>query len=238
MIGRRGGRRGRGGRRRLGVRGLGGVGLLVGLLGVVLVGAVGGGLVHLALALGRAVVRVVEARALEVHGDGVEDARHRRAALLALRDGSVGDLLHHLEQVPVLAAKLVDRHGCAEYRCALGRDSGYPGRMSDLWSFRDDVGADRADLDGMTVEAVDGSVGSVQDVISDVDGAYVLVDTGPPILGKTVFLPAGLVTAIDVDNASIRVDRTKDEIKGAPDFDAGLGKDPAYRDAIARHYAA
>ena len=110
--------------------------------------------------------------------------------------------------------------------------------MSDLWSFRENVGADRADLDGMTVEAVDGSVGSVQDVIDDVDGAYLLVDTGPPILGKTVFLPAGLVTAIDVDNASLRVDRTKDEIKGAPDFDAGLGKDPAYRDAVARHYGA
>ena len=110
--------------------------------------------------------------------------------------------------------------------------------MSDLWSFRDDVGADRADLDGMTVEAVDGSVGSVQDVIDDVDGAYLLIDTGPPILGKTVFLPAGLVTAIDLGDESVRVYRTKDEIKGAPDFDAGLGKDPAYRDAIARHYGA
>jgi hypothetical protein len=61
--------------------------------------------------------------------------------------------------------------------------------MTDLWTFRDDVGADRADLDGLTVEAVDGSVGSVQDVISDIDGAYLLIDTGPPILGKTVFLP-------------------------------------------------
>jgi len=108
----------------------------------------------------------------------------------------------------------------------------------DLWSFRDDVGHDRADLHGMTVEAVDGSVGKVQDVINDIDGAYVLVDTGPPILGKTVFLPAGLITGIDVDAESIRVDRTKDEIKNAPDFDAGLGKDPAYREAIARHYGA
>jgi FKBP-type peptidyl-prolyl cis-trans isomerase 2 len=115
---------------------------------------------------------------------------------------------------------------------------GYLGRMSDLWSFRDNVGADRADLDGMTVEAVDGSVGSVQDVISDVDGAYLLVDTGPPLLGKTVLVPAGLVKAIDVGNESLAVDRTKDEIKGAPDFDAGLGKDPDYRAAIARHYGA
>ena len=108
----------------------------------------------------------------------------------------------------------------------------------DLWSFRDDVGSDRAKLDGMSVEAVDGSVGKVEDVISDIDGSYLLIDTGLPLVGKTVLLPAGLVTGIDVDVAAIQVDRTKDEIKGAPGFDAGLGKDPAYRDAIARHYGA
>ena len=110
--------------------------------------------------------------------------------------------------------------------------------MTDLWTFRDDVGADRADLDGLTVEAVDGSVGKVQDLISDVDGSYLLVDTGLPLVGSTVLVPAGLVTAIDVDNESLKVDRTKDEVKGAPDFEAGTEKDPAYRDAIARHYNA
>ncbi len=108
----------------------------------------------------------------------------------------------------------------------------------DLWNFRSDVGHERADLTGMTVEAVDGSVGSVKDVISDLDGAYLLVDTGLPLIGSTVLVPAGLVTAIDVDNESLKVDRTKDEIKGAPDFEAGTGKDPAYRDAVARHYSA
>jgi hypothetical protein len=46
------------------------------------------------------------------------------------------------------------------------------------------------------------------------------------------------VKATDVDNESIAVDRTSDEIKGAPEFDAGLGKDPDYRAAIARHYGA
>jgi len=110
--------------------------------------------------------------------------------------------------------------------------------MANLWSFREDVGHNRADLDGMTVEAIDGSVGSVKDVIEDLDGAYLLVDTGPPLLGKTVLVPAGVVTAIDVGNESVTVDRTKDEIKGAPEFEAGLGKDPAYRDALTRHYGA
>src|SRR5215218_891789 len=107
-VGRRGGRRRRGGGgggvRLLGVR-------LVLLLGVLLVGAVARGLLRLALALGRAVVRVVEARALEVDRLGVEDALDRRAALLARGHGWVGHLLHHLEEVPVLAAVLVDRHG-------------------------------------------------------------------------------------------------------------------------------
>src|SRR5918995_1927729 len=107
---RRGGRGG--GRRRGGGRGVRRLRvLLVLLLGVLLVGAVARGLLGLALALGGAVVRVVEARALEVHRDGVEHARDRRTALLARGHGRVRHLLHDLEQVPVLAAVLVDRHG-------------------------------------------------------------------------------------------------------------------------------
>src|SRR4051812_50216725 len=92
--------------------------------------------------------------------------------------------------------------------------------MADLWNFREDVGHDRADLDGMTVEAVDGGVGSVKDVINDVDGAYLLIDTGPPILGKTMLVPAGIVTAIDVDIKHGRGDREKEEINGATQFHA------------------
>ena len=64
----------------------------------------------LAVALGGAVVGVVEAGALEMHRDGVEDALHGRAADLALGHGTVGHLLHHVEVMPVLAAVLVNRH--------------------------------------------------------------------------------------------------------------------------------
>jgi len=108
----------------------------------------------------------------------------------------------------------------------------------DLWSFRSDVGHDRADLDGMKVEAVDGSVGKVDRTLTTSQGTALVVDTGTWIFGKKVMLPAGLVTAIDVDDESIRVDRTKDEIKGAPELDDALMEDDAYHQALTRHYGA
>src|SRR4051794_40829599 len=77
-------------RRRL--RGRGVLLLLLGLR-VGLVGAVGRRLLGLARAALRAVVGVVEARPLEVHGDRVEHALDLRAALRALLDWVVGHLL-------------------------------------------------------------------------------------------------------------------------------------------------
>jgi hypothetical protein len=46
----------------------------------------------------------------------------------------------------------------------------------------------------------------------------------------------GLVSGIDVDDERIRVEHYKDEIKGAPEFDEERRGDPAYRDALTRHY--
>ena len=66
-----------------------------------------------------AVVGRVEARALEVHRDRVEDALDRRPALLAPRHGVLGHALEDLELVPVAAAVLVDRHRRRDYRSRL-----------------------------------------------------------------------------------------------------------------------
>jgi hypothetical protein len=109
---------------------------------------------------------------------------------------------------------------------------------TDLWSFRSDVGNERARLEGMKVEAVDGSIGKVDSVIDTDRGSALVVDTGPLIFGKKVLLPAGVVTAIDVDDTFIRVDRTKDEVKSAPEFDDELLHDGSYHEALTRHYGA
>src|ERR671933_483674 len=95
----------------------------------------------------------------------------------------------------------------------------------DLWSFRGEVAARAVDLQGMSVEALDGSVGKVQDVIDREGSAFLLVDTGPWIFGKTVKLPAGLVSGVDAESGSVRVDRAKEEIKNAPEYDTAAEED-------------
>ena len=107
---------------------------------------------------------------------------------------------------------------------------------TDLWKFSSDVGHDRADLKGMKVEAIDGDVGKVEDVVDSPLGRALVVDTGPLVFGRKVLLPAGLVSAIDVDDERVKVDRTKDEIKQAPELDTQLLQDPAYQESLTRHY--
>ena len=50
----------------------------------------------------------------------VQNADRRGAALLALGQRLVGHLLHHVEDVAVLAFVLVDRHGLRDYRSRYG----------------------------------------------------------------------------------------------------------------------
>jgi hypothetical protein len=79
-----------------------------------------------------------------------------------------------------------------------------------------DVGQERTDLRGMSVEALHGGVGKVEEVIQERGASFLVVDTGPWILGKKVLLPAGLVSGIDVDDELVKVERYKDEIRARP----------------------
>src|SRR5918994_5281074 len=62
-----------------------------------------------------AVVCGVEARALERDTDGMEDFPDRGAALDAGREGVIGELLHHVEDVPVLTLVFVYRHPASNF---------------------------------------------------------------------------------------------------------------------------
>jgi hypothetical protein len=107
----------------------------------------------------------------------------------------------------------------------------------ELWAFRAGLDSEGADLRGMAVHALDGSIGKVDEVVERESRAFLLVDTGPWIFGKTIKLPAGLVSGVDTEQAIVSVDRPKDEIKSAPERDGELFDDAAHEDALTRHYA-
>jgi hypothetical protein len=106
---------------------------------------------------------------------------------------------------------------------------------ADMWNWRDQSWTG-LDLVGFDVEAVDGGVGKVDEATHDIGGAYLVVDTGPWIFGSKVLLPAGVIETVDVDDGKVFVNRTKDEIKNAPDFDKDKYREEAYRGDVGAYY--
>lgn len=104
-----------------------------------------------------------------------------------------------------------------------------------IWTFNEtfDTGTD---ITGFSVEAVDGSIGSIHEATHETDQSFVVVDTGPWIFGKKVLLPAGTVERIDAENEQVYVDRSKEEIENAPEFDDARKLDPAYHEAVGAYY--
>lgn len=109
-------------------------------------------------------------------------------------------------------------------------------RSFDPWAYRDDAGTTGADLAGYKVEATDGHIGKIDNASHELNASYLVVDTGPWIFGKKVCLPAGVVNHVDHDERMVYVDRTKDQIKAAPEFDSTGYDDPVYRDKLGGYY--
>ena len=104
---------------------------------------------------------------------------------------------------------------------------------SDVWTYRSttDLGSN-VDVSGYEVEATDGSIGKVDEATYETGRSYLVVDTGPWIFGKKVMLPAGVVRGIDETDEKVFVNRTKDQIKNAPEFDDSLKRDETYLSLI------
>ena len=106
----------------------------------------------------------------------------------------------------------------------------------DIWTYRDETWQ-TADITGLHVEAVDGGIGKIDEATHDVGASYIVVDTGPWIFGKKVMLPAGVIDAIDRNEEKVFVNRTKDEIKKAPEFDERRYRDEPYRSEVGGYYS-
>jgi hypothetical protein len=113
--------------------------------------------------------------------------------------------------------------------------------QTDVWTYgdRSQLGADVTrdfDLTGYGVEALDGSIGKIDEATYEVGSSYVVVDTGPWIFGKKVMLPAGVIQRVDANEETVYVSRTKDQIKAAPEFDDSLVGDERYRGELGSYY--
>jgi hypothetical protein len=114
-----------------------------------------------------------------------------------------------------------------------------PRTTTDLWTYDQTalgVGVDKANVVGYGVEAVDGSIGKVDEATYDAGSAYIVVDTGPWIFGKKVMLPAGTIQRADHEEEKVFVNRTKDQIKDAPEFEEGVAYDSSYRGRLSSYY--
>jgi hypothetical protein len=107
----------------------------------------------------------------------------------------------------------------------------------ELWTYRETGTVEDLDLKGFEVEASDGKVGSIEDAAYELGSSWLVVDTGPWILGKKVLLPAGTIASIDPEARKVHVDRTREEIKNAPEHDPSGYADQEYRLALADYYA-
>jgi len=108
----------------------------------------------------------------------------------------------------------------------------------DIWSYRAESGfeGESSDITGYKVEATDGSIGKVDEATYEAGSSYIVVDTGPWIFGKKVMLPAGVIRTVDPDEEKVYVNRSKDQIKDAPEFDESTFRDDDYRDRVGAYY--
>ena len=107
----------------------------------------------------------------------------------------------------------------------------------EIWTYRDTEVIEPLDLTGFEVEASDGKVGKVEEAAYELGSSWLVVDTGPWIIGKKVLLPAGTVEQVDPEERKLYVDRTREEIKSAPEHDPSGYAEQEYRLAVADYYA-
>jgi hypothetical protein len=109
--------------------------------------------------------------------------------------------------------------------------------LFDPWNYRPDAGwsADH-ELAGYHVQATDGRIGKIHESTHGLDLSYLVVDTGPWVFGHRVMLPAGTVTNVDHEERRVYLDRTKDQVRSAPDFDPDMYAEQNYRDKISDYY--
>ncbi|GAB2888293.1 hypothetical protein GCM10027074_65870 [Streptomyces deserti] len=88
-----------------------------------------------------------------------------------------------------------------------------------IWSYAPDSGhVEGQDLTGFTVAGADGTIGHVAREAAPHGMRHLVVDTGMWVFGRSVLVPAGVVTGVDPQARRITLACTGGEAKAAPRF--------------------
>ncbi|MFI8166368.1 PRC-barrel domain containing protein [Streptomyces sp. NPDC085931] len=107
-----------------------------------------------------------------------------------------------------------------------------------IWSYAPDSGhVEGQDLTGFAVAAADGTIGHV-DREADPHGLrHLVVDTGVWVFGRSVLVPAGVVTGIDTEARKVTLACTRADAKAAPRFQTDSEtRDQGYLRAVGDYY--
>jgi hypothetical protein len=107
--------------------------------------------------------------------------------------------------------------------------------LMEIWTYRETTWSTE-NLVGFSVEALDGGIGKIDEATNEVGASYIVVDTGPWIFGKKVMLPAGVINRVDREEETVYADRTKEQIKNAPEFDPDDYRSERYRGEVGSYY--
>ncbi|WP_158841134.1 PRC-barrel domain containing protein [Saccharothrix deserti] len=96
---------------------------------------------------------------------------------------------------------------------------------------RPDIG-----LLGYEVEAIDGPIGEIDQSNARVPADCLLVDAGTWLSPLKVVLPVGAVAKVDHDAKKVYVDRTKEQVQHAPEYDPDGFDASDYRQRLGNYY--
>ena len=110
--------------------------------------------------------------------------------------------------------------------------------MADIWAQRVDPPLDPEGIVGFAVEARDAGIGKVDEALEAKGVGRLIVDSESSLSRRKMLLPFGIIEHVDFDTETVFLDRSKDEIESAPEFDPETHrKDARYHELIGDHYA-